>query len=263
MNDAFVEASTGKAVEPPHGGEILGESRLAKLRIAAPQIVADECCVRAHPSGQEATAQRAVAECRDLVFAAIRQQVGLDAAFEQVVGRLQHMQGRDTTELFHLFDREIAHPDGADLSLDEQCEHRLGGFLHRHQGIGPVDLVDVDVIGAQPPQRILDLAQDARAAGIAEHAAMLPFKSGLGGDDDARAQAALGDCLADDLLGTAEAVDRSRIDDIDAMLERRPDGGNRGGFVGSAPHPSADGPGAERDARHRKRRARNVGELHG
>src|SRR5580693_5425161 len=134
------------------------------------------------------------------------------------------MQGRDTTEPFHLTDREIAYPDRPDLSLNEQRVHRLGGFLHRHQRIGPVNLVDVDVIGSQPAQRIVYLAQDARAAGVAENIAMLPFKSSLGGDDDAGPQTPFGDCLSDDFLRAAETVDRSRIDDVDAVLQRRPDG---------------------------------------
>src|SRR5882757_3676779 len=140
--------------------------------------------------------------------------------------------------------------------------HRFRGFLDRHQRVGPVNLVDVDVIGSQPAQRILDLVQDARAAGIAEHASMLPFKAGLGGNEDAGAPAPFGDRLSDNFLGAAEAVDRRRIDDIDAVLQCRPDGRNGLGFVGSTPHPSANGPGAERDGRHFEGGAVNIGELH-
>ena len=56
--------------------------------------------------------------------------------------------------------------------------------------------------------------------------------------------------LADDFLGTAEPVDRRGIDEIDAAVEGRSDGCNRFRFVGPAPHPSADRPSAERNARH-------------
>src|SRR5258708_17393027 len=111
------------------------------------------------------------------------------------------MQGRETTESVYLIDREIAHSDRRDLSLNEQRVHRLGGFLHRHQRIGPVNLVDVDVIGSQPAQRIVYLAQDARAAGVAENAAMLPFKAGFGCDDDAPTPAPFGDFLTDNFFG--------------------------------------------------------------
>ena len=44
------KASAGKTVEPSHGGQIFGESRRAKLRVAAAQIIADECSVWPHPS---------------------------------------------------------------------------------------------------------------------------------------------------------------------------------------------------------------------
>jgi hypothetical protein len=32
-----------------------------------------------------------------------------------------------------------------------------------------MNLVDIDMVGSKPPQRILDLLQDSRLAGIAEH----------------------------------------------------------------------------------------------
>ena len=110
-------------------------------------------------------------------------------------------------------------------------------------------LIDIDAVGPQPAQRVLDLPQDPRAAGVASDLAVLPFQADLGGDDHVLAQAALGKRLADDLLGAAEAVDRRRVDEIDAVVERGADGGDRFRLVGAAPHPTADRPGAERDAR--------------
>jgi hypothetical protein len=53
---------------------------------------------------------------------------------------------------------------------------------------------------------------------------MLPFKAGLGCNHDVRAQMSFGDCLSDNFLGAAEAVDWRGIDDVDAVLERCPDG---------------------------------------
>ena len=91
--------------------------------------------------------------------------------------------------------REIADADGADLALLEQGMHGLRGFLDRHQWVGPVDLVDVDVIGSKPAQRILDLLQDARAAGIAEDFSTLPLKPHLGRDEHARAKIVVGEGL--------------------------------------------------------------------
>jgi hypothetical protein len=63
-------------------------------------------------------------------------------------------------------------------------------------------------------------------------------------------------------VGSAESIDGGRVDDIDAMLQRGTDGGNRFSFIGSAPHPPANGPGADRDGRHLERCAGNVAKLH-
>ena len=72
----------------------------------------------------------------------------------------------------------------------------------------------------------------------------------------------LGDGLADDLFRTAESIDRSGIDEIDAMLDRRSDRGNGFRLLGSTPHPAADGPGAQSHTRHFKRRAGDGGTFH-
>jgi hypothetical protein len=85
---------------------------------------------------------------------------------------------------------------------------------------------------------------------------------GLRGDQHARAQAAFGDCLADDFFQTAETIDWSGIDDINGMSHRGVNGGNLFGFIGSAPHPAAYGPGPDCDARNLQRRTGNVGQFH-
>src|SRR5205807_238786 len=82
MNDAFAETILGETIELLHGGEILCEPRLAELRIGAAKIIAVEFAVRSHASGQQPPAQSSVDEGRDLVLAAIGQQVGLDCALE-------------------------------------------------------------------------------------------------------------------------------------------------------------------------------------
>src|SRR5262249_1183148 len=147
-----VVAVSGELNEPLNGGEILLEARLLKFRIGAAKIVALEFAVRPHPPGQETAAECAVAKDRDLVLLAIGEDVGLYAALEQVIGRLQHVQRRYPAEALHLGNREVANADGADLALLEQGAHGLRGFLDPHQRVGPVNLVDVDVVGPKPTQ---------------------------------------------------------------------------------------------------------------
>src|SRR5947207_753143 len=108
-----------------------------------------------------------------------------------------------------------------------------------------MDLVDVDVIGPKPAQRIFELLQNSRATGIAEYPCPAPFQTDLGGNEHARAQITFGERLADDFFGTPESINRSGIDDVDAMLFRGADRGDRFRFVGSAPHPAANRPGAD------------------
>src|SRR5882757_8013271 len=172
------------------------------------------------------------------------------------------MEWRDATKPFHLDHRKIAHADGADFPLCEQHVHCVRSFFDRNQRIGPVNLIDINVVGSKPAQGILDFAQDAGTAGIARYSSTLPLKSDLGSNNDVRAQAALGDRLANDLFRMAESIDRSRVHKIDAMLERGLDGSNRFGFVGSTPHPPADGPSPNSDGRHPERRAGDFRRFH-
>src|SRR5262245_16913856 len=71
----------------------------------------------------------------------------------------------------------------------------------------------------------------------------------------------LGEGLTDDFFRTAEPIGRGGIDEINAVLDRRSDRGNRFRFLGSTPHPAADGPGAQGNARYFERSADDGGTL--
>ena len=96
------------------------------------EIVTIECSIWPHPPRQQTPAECAISERRDVVCAAIGQDISLDLALEQIIGRLQHMQRRDAAEFLHLADRKVADADGADLSLPEQRMHCLSGFFDRY-----------------------------------------------------------------------------------------------------------------------------------
>src|SRR4029077_8337350 len=137
------------------------------------------------------------------------------------------MQRCNAAKPLHLADRKVAHSNGADLPLLQECMHCLRSFFDRDQWVGPMNLIDVNVIGSKPAQGIINLPQDAGAARIARYSSAVPLKSGLGGNKHVRAQAAFGNRLAYDLLGTAESIGRSRVDEVDAVLECGPDGSDR------------------------------------
>src|SRR5882757_3978422 len=222
MDHSPVEAFPCELVEPPHRVEILLEAWQSKFWIALPQVVAGETARCGHAAGQQASAQRAVGEQRDLLLSAIGEHVLLDCAFEQIVGRLSRMKWRDLAEFIHLRRAEVADADCANLAVTVQRADRLGSFGNRRKGIGPVHLIEIDDIRPKPAQRIFDFLDDPGLARIAKWLAVLPVESRLRGDDCAPAPTA-GEGLADDLLRATESVDRRGIYEIDSAIERFPD----------------------------------------
>src|ERR1700682_5935515 len=67
--------------------------------------------------------------------------------------------------------------------------------------------------------------------------------------------------FADDLFRVAETIDRRRIDQIDALVERFPDRGDGFAIVAPAPHPTAHRPRSEGNTRYLQRGSRNMREL--
>jgi len=100
--------------QPLHGAEILVEAWLLEFRVVPAQVVAAERRVRAASDPKQPATERPVAQ-NAILFCGKRRISSSDAALEQVIGRLQHMQRRDASESVHLRRPKIAHPDGADL----------------------------------------------------------------------------------------------------------------------------------------------------
>src|SRR5579864_8502494 len=107
------------------------------------------------------------------------------------------MQRRCAAELLHLRDREIANADHPNLALSEERVHGVSSLFDWHERIRPMDLIDIAVIRAQSPQGILDLAQDAFAACLAERSSVSPIKADLRGDEHAVAHCRVGESFAD------------------------------------------------------------------
>jgi hypothetical protein len=96
-----------------------------------------------------------------------------------------------------------------------------------------VHLVEVDPIGSQAPQRVLDLG-DYPAARAAAHVGVVAHRhEELGGEHDVVAASL--ERLADDLLRLAGRVDIGGVDEVDAGVERAVDDADRVVVVGVAP----------------------------
>ncbi len=109
---------------------------------------------------------------------------------------------------------------------------RLQGLLQRRPVVVPVDHVDVDVVGAQPPQAGVDLGHD-RLAGqaAAVGAAGAHGVADLGGDDDVVAVRVVLQGAAEDLLAGAVGVHVRGVEEVDARFEGVLDQGPAGFLV--------------------------------
>src|SRR3954451_478831 len=137
----------------------------------------------------------------------------------------------------------------ADLAGMHQVAERSEGLLDVGVDLGPVHLVEVDPVGLEPAQAVLDLTDDP-APGVAEtvHVVAHPAVE-LGGEDDVVATAL--ERLADDRLGLAVGVDVGGVDEVDAGVEGAADDPDAVGVVGvavAAEHHGAEGQRADLEA---------------
>jgi hypothetical protein len=111
--------------------------------------------------------------------------------------------------------------------------HRLDPAVDIDETLGALsDLVEVDPVGAEPPQRPVDRLDDPAAGGAAVVGVVVERQSDLGREHDVVAPP--GQCLADDLLGFAGRVDVRGVDEVDPGLERAVDDPDRGVVIGVA-----------------------------
>jgi hypothetical protein len=62
------------------------------------------------------------------------------------------VQRSHALERLHLRGGKIAYANGANAAFFVKRKQHLGGALHRNRCIGPVNLVQVNLFGAQPPR---------------------------------------------------------------------------------------------------------------
>src|SRR3954454_18574929 len=138
--------------------------------------------------------------------------------------------------------REGRAADVANLAGAHEVGEGAEGLVDVGVELGAVDLVEVDPVGAEAAQAVLDLGDDpaARVAELVGVVAHGPVD--LGGEEDAVAPPA-GQRLADDLLGLAARVDVRGVDEVDPRVERAVD--DRDGLVVVGVAPGAEHHGSE------------------
>jgi len=166
------------------------------------------------------------------------------SAAEQVVRRLQRLHRAGLVEGGELVGVVVGHPDVPELALVDELLQRGGGLLGRGLGVRPVHLVEVDVVDAQRAQAAsTPLRSQSRRA---SRGGRCRVDAALVADDQ-RVTVAVqlaAQCLAEHLLGPAEAVRLGGVEDVHPELARVPDGPDRRVLVERAPV-AAELPGAE------------------
>jgi hypothetical protein len=116
-----------------------------------------------------------------------------------------------------LLGREGRAAERADLPLvHEVAEHRQR-LLDVGRVVGAMDLVEVDPVGAQAPEALLDRREDPAPRVATAVAALAHLEVHLGGEDDL--VTAPPQRLAHDLLGLTVGVRVGGVDEVDPLIE--------------------------------------------
>ena len=206
-------------------------------------------CVRAVFAGQHAARKRAIGHDAEAVITAGREVLDFGHAVHRVVIGLADDRAVDAEVIADVADlrdppgpiirdAEIAH-----LAAADQLAHRAHGLCQRRRMVFPVQIIDVDIVGAEPLQAFVGGLQhpaprQAAPVGIVAHGI-----GELGGEHPVLP--VVGDGAADHVFRIAVRIGIGGIDEVDAGLARLGDDPRRGRLVGR----SAEHHGAEADRR--------------
>src|SRR5262249_4319373 len=160
---------------------------------------------------------------------------------------------------------EVRAADVADLAGAHQAVERTEGLLDRRQCVEGVQLVEVDGVGAEPPQAGLDRAGQVIAGGADVVGARPDAEGALGGEEHLLAASL--DRLAQDLLCHPLGIDVGRVEQGEAGFEADIDEPPGLGDVAGTPGPeqlaaAAEGAGPQTQPRNLESRAAELSIFH-
>ena len=225
------ELGQGAAVRPGQRLQLLGHGKALRPHFRlqdAPVLPAGARFSRQVPvlavlAAQHAAGQRAVHHDAQVVVAAAGKELYLGVPVDQVVEGLHAGEGGEIASLAGPQARgdlpgvEVGAAQVPDLALLHQGVERGQGLLYGREGIGPVEQVEVEVVGAEPPQAVLHLAEDVVAAAAPLVGPLSHGPPHLGGQHHLVAPVLEG--LAHDALGFAAVVHIGGVDEIDAAIQ--------------------------------------------
>src|SRR5580704_5416551 len=116
VDDPLAVTSPSKFIEAPNCSQILRVAWRTEFRVGQAQIVSLKLRVFPQLAGQQTAAQCTVGQGCQARLPAIGQELLLDLALEQIVGRLHDVQLGDAAKALDLGNREIADADSPDLA---------------------------------------------------------------------------------------------------------------------------------------------------
>src|SRR2546425_1635891 len=203
--------------------EIAAQVRLLELHGATPPVVLSE---RGDTGPREAVRQearlhRAVHDHAGVVPGTPRNLVSRGLAPDEGEGRLQRIHVAEHLAPLEQRDVEVRDARGPHVAFLDESHHRMPGVLHgRPRLVGPVELIEVDALDAEPPERRLALLSDGirtqHPPRFLHTVALVPHQPALGEHEWAVARWQLPQETTDQLFGMTEAVHRGGIDAVDA-----------------------------------------------
>jgi hypothetical protein len=166
--------------------------------------------------------QGAIDEDADAMLPSEREDARFDVATEQVIRRLEGIDRANLLERRHLAGVVVRDADEPDLALADELVERLRGCADRRGRVGPVDLVDVNVVGAEGSEAGFEVAAQSCRAAVADGLAAVLAKAALCGDHDRLAGRSdlRSQRLPQELLRGAEPVGVGGVEQRDSEVER-------------------------------------------
>ena len=185
--------------------------------------------------GEEPAGEDAVRGHSDAELAAGGQDLVLDPTREERVLDLQVGDGVDGVRAADGLGAALGEPDVPNVARLHHFRDGADGLLDRDVGEHAARSVDVDVIGAEPTERVGEEVLDRRRSQVVAHNRTVrsPHEPELDADDRLLALPAA-KCLPDEELVVPGRVVVAGVEQRDPGVERSLDGGDRLRLVGGA-----------------------------
>ena len=162
---------------------------------------------------------------------------------------------------------EVGAGDVADFAFADHLVQRVEGFFDGGRGVEGVEVVDVDVVGVEALEGLLESGGEVVAGAADVVGALAGAEGGLGGDEDVFALE-VGDGFAEDGFAVAVGVDVGGVEEVTAGFHADVDEMGGFGVLGGAPGfeevvGAAEGAGAEAELGNFEAGAAEGAVLHG